>query len=81
MRAYAPRSGRLALFLEGGYNAGALRTSVAATLGTLLDLPTDAEAPTSGGPGREAVRDREAQLETARSTHWVTASLTAGGQW
>ena len=61
VRAYAPRSGRLALFLEGGYNAGALRTSVAATLGTLLDLPTDTEAPTSGGPGREAVRDGEAR--------------------
>lgn len=52
---FAPRPGRLALFLEGGYNARALRTSVAAVLGTLLEVPTALEAPTYGGPGREAV--------------------------
>ena len=80
VRAYAPRSGRLALFLEGGYNAGALRTSVAATLGTLLDLPTDAEAPTSGGTGREAVRTAKRARDGAIDA-LGTASLTAGGQW
>jgi acetoin utilization deacetylase AcuC-like enzyme len=31
--AYAPRPGRLAVFLEGGYDLEALRSSVAATLG------------------------------------------------
>ena len=80
VRACAPRSGRLALFLEGGYNAGALRTSVAATLGTLLDLPTEAEAPTSGGPGREAVRTAKRARDGAIDT-LGTASLAAGGQW
>ncbi len=80
VRAYAPRSGRLALFLEGGYNAGALRTSVAATLGTLLERPTDAEAPTSGGPGREAVRTVKRARDRAIDTMGM-ASLTAGGQW
>ena len=38
VRTYAPRPGRLALFLEGGYNALALRSSTAATLGTLARL-------------------------------------------
>jgi acetoin utilization deacetylase AcuC-like enzyme len=50
---YAPGSGRLVLFLEGGYDLGALRSSVAATLGELMgarDLADD-ERPTSGGPG------------------------------
>jgi acetoin utilization deacetylase AcuC-like enzyme len=55
VRSFAPRAGRLALFLEGGYDSGALRASVAAVLGTLLDLSIDVEAPTFGGPGREAI--------------------------
>ncbi len=80
VRAYAPRAGRLALFLEGGYNAGALRTSVAATLSTLLDLPADAEAPTSGGPGGEAVLTAKRARDRAIDALGA-ASLTAGGQW
>lgn len=52
---FAPRPGRLALILEGGYSAMALRSSTAAVLGTLLDVPVGLEPPTSGGPGREAV--------------------------
>ena len=55
--AFAPRAGRLALFLEGGYNLGALRTSVATTLGTLLGCRYEPEAPTFGGPGTEMVRE------------------------
>ena len=50
---YAPEPGRLIVFLEGGYDEGALRASVAAALGRLVGAPgpgTD-EAPTSGGPG------------------------------
>ena len=70
VRAYATRSGRLALFLEGGYNAGALRTSVAATLGTLLDLPTDAEAPTSGGPRPRGRPGREARSRRRYRHTW-----------
>ena len=80
VRAYAPRPGRLALFLEGGYDAAALRTSTAATLGTLLDLPNDAEPPTSGGPGREAAGRAKAARRSAIDTLGMQ-SLTAGGQW
>jgi acetoin utilization deacetylase AcuC-like enzyme len=48
---YAPRPGRLVLFLEGGYDLGALRSSVAATMGALTGLRPgpEAEPPTSGG--------------------------------
>ena len=49
VRSYAPRDGRLALFLEGGYSARALRSSTAATLGTLLGVPANDEPTTSGG--------------------------------
>ena len=80
VHAYAPQPGRLALFLEGGYNAAALRTSTAATLGTLLDLPSDAEPPTSGGPGREAVGRAKAVRRSAIDTLGMQ-SLAAGGQW
>jgi acetoin utilization deacetylase AcuC-like enzyme len=51
----APSPGRLVLFLEGGYDLGALRSSVAATLGALVGAGPAPEPPTSGGPGREAV--------------------------
>jgi acetoin utilization deacetylase AcuC-like enzyme len=76
----APRPGRLALFLEGGYDLGALRSSVAATLGALVGAdPEDgqdggpgagpgrpgAEAPTSGGPGTELVARAAAERATA----------------
>ena len=47
----APRPGRLALFLEGGYDLRALRDCVAATLGSLAERRVPTEAPTSGGPG------------------------------
>ena len=53
--AFAPRPGRLALFLEGGYDLSALRRSVAATLSTLVGQPVAAEAATSGGPGGTTV--------------------------
>jgi acetoin utilization deacetylase AcuC-like enzyme len=54
---YAPRPGRMALFLEGGYDLDALRSSVAATLGALAGVPGAgaSEPPTSGGPGAEVV--------------------------
>ena len=53
--AFAPRPGRLALFLEGGYDLGAVRASSAASLAALLELNYDAEPVTSGGPGAEAI--------------------------
>ena len=59
---FAPGPGRLALFLEGGYSARALRSSTTAVLGALLDVEVGLEPPTTGGPGREAV----ASAQTAR---------------
>ncbi len=68
---YAPGPGRLVLFLEGGYDLDALRHSVRASLGQLLDAPTKGqEQATSGGPGRpeveEIARLRAAALGEAR---------------
>jgi acetoin utilization deacetylase AcuC-like enzyme len=71
--AYAPAPGRLVLFLEGGYDLAALRSSVRATLGALAGAPTtvapgsgEPERPTSGGPGSEfeaaAVAERRRAL-------------------
>lgn len=57
----APRPGRLAMFLEGGYNLAALRTSVAATLGAVLESSYEPEAPSSGGPGVEMVHHAKAE--------------------
>jgi len=54
-RGFAPRAGRLAFFLEGGYDLGALRTSVAATVGAIVGAGQPVEPTTSGGPGAEAV--------------------------
>ncbi|MDQ1361108.1 MAG: hypothetical protein QOJ44_1485 [Acidimicrobiaceae bacterium] len=52
---FAPRPGRLALFLEGGYDLEALRISVATTVGALLGGSYCPEAPTHEGTGMEAV--------------------------
>jgi len=48
---FSPRPGRLALFLEGGYNVEALRGSVAATFSSLLGGDYVAEPSTNGGTG------------------------------
>jgi acetoin utilization deacetylase AcuC-like enzyme len=56
VREFAPRPGRLALFLEGGYEAAALAASVEATLGALLGRPAAAATPTEGGPGLPQLR-------------------------
>jgi acetoin utilization deacetylase AcuC-like enzyme len=59
LRSFAPRASRTVLFLEGGYNLTALRSSVASTVSALLDqAPPNSlqqELPTNGGPGHEAV--------------------------
>jgi acetoin utilization deacetylase AcuC-like enzyme len=54
---FAPQPGRLALFLEGGYDLDALRDSVAATVGRLLDTRGPVEPPTDGGPGAETIAE------------------------
>jgi len=67
---YAPAPGRLVLFLEGGYDLGALRRSVEASLGALLGGDGDREPPTSGGPGAEDVAALERIHRGARERAW-----------
>jgi acetoin utilization deacetylase AcuC-like enzyme len=58
----APR--RMVVFLEGGYDLGALRDSTAATVSTLLGRPERVERATANGPGHtvvHAVRDLHAE--------------------
>ena len=62
---FAPRPGRLVLFLEGGYDLAALRASVTATLGALLGASPGPEKPTSGGLGTEMVAQAKAERATA----------------
>ncbi len=62
---YAPDPGRLVLFLEGGYDLDALRSSVAASLGSLVGADPTEEAPTSGGPGSAQVRTAAARYRSA----------------
>ena len=57
VREFAPAPGRLALFLEGGYNLDALRDCVGATLAALVGVPSHPPAPTFGGPGLSQLRD------------------------
>ena len=72
--AFAPRSGRLALFLEGGYDLRALSTSVTATLSALLDGEHVADPTTKGGPGGEHVdRAHERRRSALRLAHEVAA--------
>ena len=57
---FAPSPGRLALFLEGGYDLDALRASVSATLGALAGRSVEAAATTStGGPGLAQLREAD----------------------
>ncbi len=62
----APAPGRLAVFLEGGYDLTALRHSVTATLSAVLGTASAPEAPTNGGPGVDQigriVRERASTL-------------------
>jgi acetoin utilization deacetylase AcuC-like enzyme len=62
---FSPRQGRLALFLEGGYDLGALRTSVASSLSAVLAGSYESEAPSSGGPGHHMIEDALTQREAA----------------
>ena len=67
---FAPRPGRLALFLEGGYNPASLESSVEATLGALLGLPVHPPAPTCGGPGLSQLRaDRTERRRAVDRVH------------
>jgi acetoin utilization deacetylase AcuC-like enzyme len=71
----SPQPGRLALFLEGGYDLGALEMSVAATLAALLGQPLQPESATSGGPGVEMVqRARMERIEAVQRSQEAEAS-------
>lgn len=65
---FAPQPGRLAMFLEGGYDLLALRTSVHATLGAVLGARPEFEGLSSGGPGSDHVarvqRERVAAIDS-----------------
>lgn len=66
---FAPVPGRLALFLEGGYNLAALRESVTATLAAALDGTNLGEVTSSGGAGMDSIartlKERDAALRVA----------------
>ena len=66
---FTPRPGRLALFLEGGYNHMALQMSVTDTLGALLGLHTHPAAPTYGGPGMNEIRVACNRSPSSDGTH------------
>ena len=70
VREFAPAPGRLALFLEGGYDLDALRGSVEATLAALLEIPSRPPPPTVGGPGLAQLRDdRTTRLRAIDRVH------------
>jgi acetoin utilization deacetylase AcuC-like enzyme len=51
-----PRTARVIVFLEGGYDLDALRDGTASTVAALMGEAVEpVEPPTSGGPGREVV--------------------------
>jgi acetoin utilization deacetylase AcuC-like enzyme len=64
---WAPRPGRVALFLEGGYQLAAVRTSVASAVSALIGVPYRSESATAGGPGMswlsQLVAERAAAME------------------
>ena len=60
--ALAGGPGRLALFLEGGYDLSALRTSVAACAARLVGVDYRPEPASSGGAGRADVAAYRSQL-------------------
>jgi acetoin utilization deacetylase AcuC-like enzyme len=64
---FAPRPGRLALFLEGGYNPASLEASTEASLGALVGhRPREhAAGPTAGGPGLAQLRSARSERERA----------------
>jgi hypothetical protein len=55
------------MFLEGGYDLAALRSSVRATLASVLEVACEMEDRSSGGPGlvevQQAKSERDAALE------------------
>jgi acetoin utilization deacetylase AcuC-like enzyme len=65
---FAPHPGRLALFLEGGYDLHALRTSVAASVSAVLGASYDSEPRSVDGPGDEFIEHVAGQRREAIET-------------
>jgi acetoin utilization deacetylase AcuC-like enzyme len=69
---FVPRAGRLAMFLEGGYNLEALRSSVGATLGSVLGDVIATERSSYGGSSSDFVarvrHDRSVAIESMHSS-------------
>jgi acetoin utilization deacetylase AcuC-like enzyme len=65
VKGLVPGPGRLALFLEGGYDLEAVRGSVRATLGELLGADYEAEAPTDDDLGVEMLSRAKAERDAA----------------
>jgi acetoin utilization deacetylase AcuC-like enzyme len=70
---FVPRPGRLAMFLEGGYDLDALRSSVLATLSSVLGEVVVTEQSSRGEPRGDYVtrvqRDRLVAIEALYSSH------------
>jgi acetoin utilization deacetylase AcuC-like enzyme len=62
---YAPGPGRMVLFLEGGYDLEALRTSTSAAIGALVGAPAPSDPLTSGGPDSAHVHRLEDERRAA----------------
>jgi acetoin utilization deacetylase AcuC-like enzyme len=76
---FAPSPGRLAIFLEGGYDLAALRASIGATLSAVLDGPIAADDPSSGGPGaREVQRARLERAAAIEALHTIAGEGSPG---
>ena len=80
VRTYAPRPGRLALFLEGGYNARALRSSMPPPWAPCSTRRPMSEVTNFGRPGARAVRAAKRARDQAVDAQGL-AHLTAGSQW
>ena len=86
VKAFAPATGRLAFILEGGYDLDALRLSVGASLGAVLDVEFRPEHVSSGGPGDDAVdaarrgrNQRPPLTPPVRHGRWESYPLHPGG--
>jgi len=71
VQGFAPRPGRLALLLEGGYDLDALRLSVGSSLAAVMGTDFRPESASNGGPGDDAV-------DSARRVHVAGATGSTG---
>lgn len=71
--------GKRLVFLEGGYDLGALRDSTAAALAALAGERLHEEAPTGGGPGRDVVGAVDLVHRRAAAQSDDRNSLASGG--